>query len=191
MLLPYREWSPTAFDHKGLACDDQQDWLVCPVMRTRDSGPLDRTNFGAFLQGLRDADPERNDHEDHRFGHWGPGWFEIILVRPGTAVEKAARTMANALADYPVLDEMALSEAEHEEASENYSHRDAVFEITRALGLADSTQDRLRNVDQESLFAFLDPEIVSDDSSAYYDLRGAAGRIDRQRMADFLRKECR
>ena len=114
ILQPYSEFQPTGFDARGLACDDQQDWLVCPVSITRDTPEcaLEASNFAVMQQILDKLDPDFEDHEVHRFGHWGPGWFEIILVRPDTACAKEAEECAGALENYPVLDDSDFSERE-------------------------------------------------------------------------------
>lgn len=123
-LPKYSEWSPTQFDRRGLGCDDRQDWLVAPCSQTRDSDALDRSNFAVMSERLRQADTcaseseDYSDHEVHRFGHWGPGWFEIVLVRPGSVCHVAALEMAAALADSPVLCEEHFGELEYEEACE-------------------------------------------------------------------------
>src|SRR5690349_11232303 len=106
-MKPYREFRPTGFDPRGLALDDQQDWLVLPCTRNRDSDCLTESNFDAALKQLGG---ESDDCEVHRFRHWACGWFEIIIVRPGSAAEKEAHEIEAALDDYPVLDEMDLSE---------------------------------------------------------------------------------
>lgn len=116
-LPAYRDWAPTAADVKGLALPAQQEWLVLPFIRHRDSGTLEKSNFEAALEELRDADP---DFELHRFNHWARGWFEIILVRPGSAAAKKAETLARQYEDYPVLDEERLSELESEEEGESW-----------------------------------------------------------------------
>ena len=54
------------------------------------------------------------DYEIHRFGHWGPGWFEIMLVEPNEAGEKLVNDTIGALANYPVLDDELFSELENE-----------------------------------------------------------------------------
>jgi hypothetical protein len=113
MTTLYKDWAPTVFDSKGLMLDDRQDWIVVPVMQTRDSGPLDESNFAAALRILGG---ESETVEVHRFGHWGPGWFEIIIAAPELA-DKVDEIEAS-LADYPVLDESDYSEREWEKASE-------------------------------------------------------------------------
>lgn len=122
-LKTYREWSPTAFDARGLALAERQDWLVCPVMKTRDSDALERSNFDAFERIIA-AQSGTDDHETHRFGHWGPGWFEIILVRPGSPAHKEAAELACALASYPVLDDALHYEYEHDTDDGRCENRD-------------------------------------------------------------------
>lgn len=114
-MQTYSKFRPTDLDIAGLGCPDQQDWLVAPVSVNRDSGPLERSNWRIVLQDLESYDTGE-DLQVHRFGHWGPGWFEIILIRPGTKCAKIAEQWENALADYPVACESDYSELEYEEA---------------------------------------------------------------------------
>lgn len=115
----YGNHRPTQFDHHlEILTDDgtsREDWLVAPVSRTRDSGCLDESNFACLLKELGG---ESDDVEVHRFGHWGPGWYEIILIRPGSKAQQAAEECESALADYPVLNDMDLSERETEAAND-------------------------------------------------------------------------
>ena len=120
-LQRYSEFAPTGFDSKGAFLPDRQDWFLAPVSRTRDSGALSESNFEAALEYLGG---ESDSVEVHRFGHWGPGWFEIILVhptaesKPGVRFVDLADELARSLADYPCLDEEDFSRREWEEASE-------------------------------------------------------------------------
>lgn len=119
-LRPYREFRPTQFDSKGLALNDQQHWLVAPVSQTRDSGPLAQSNFDACLEALGG---ESDTVEVHRFGHWGPGWFEIIVIDPAdTEKVEIAEDIERALENYPVLDDVDFSEREHSEANEVWAN---------------------------------------------------------------------
>lgn len=125
-MKKYKDWSPSRFDARGLNLPDRQEWLVAPVIQTRDSGPLERSNFRVVRLDLEkvqaeDGDPSAPDEPDvevHRFGHWGPGWFEIILVRPGSPAAKKAEEWEAALSDYPVASEEDFSKEEWEEAVE-------------------------------------------------------------------------
>lgn len=115
-MQKYSEFRPTQFDARGLGCRDQQDWFVAPVSQTRDSVPLDQSNFASCLKALGG---ESDNVQVHRFGHWGPGWFEIILINPACLdLVKTAEEIEAALADYPVLDEHDFSEREHAEADQ-------------------------------------------------------------------------
>lgn len=98
----YHEFKPTGFDAAGLNEDAiGADWLVF-LNRNRDSDDLTESNFSI---GLARLGGEGDDVRVHRFGHWACGWFEIIVVRPGTDAERAAVDMTASLEDYPILDE--------------------------------------------------------------------------------------
>jgi hypothetical protein len=117
-LQRYGDFRPTQFDSRGLGLEDRQDWTVAPVSQTRDSDTLAQSNFRTVERDLERIDPDGSDHETHRFGHWGPGWFEIILARPGSACADALREWAGALADYPIADENDWSELQLERAGD-------------------------------------------------------------------------
>ena len=116
-MRTYKEWSPTQYDRAGLNANELERgaWLVLPTIRTRDSGPLERSNFAAALEQLGG---ESDTVEVHRFGHWACGWLEIVLVHPSRLAD--AQAIEDELEDYPVIDEEALSELEFEEASETW-----------------------------------------------------------------------
>lgn len=109
MAVEYRDWAPSTFDRKGLGLPDRQDWIVAPCLQTRDSGPREQSNFAVQEKILA----EKGACEIHRFGHWGPGWVEILLCEPALADEVDA--IGDALAYYPVLDDSDLSERESEQ----------------------------------------------------------------------------
>lgn len=134
--MPYepqnlRRWTydgPTAFDSaSNYAGPDLTHLWIGPVSQTRDSGPLDRSNFAVVSKELEKIGDDWDREHDwdgegdpavaiHRFGHWGPGWYEIILIRADceSALRRADEWVAS-LADYPVADEIHLSEIEFEE----------------------------------------------------------------------------
>ena len=117
-MQTYHEFRPTQFDSTGLGLSEQQNWLVAPVSKTRDSGPLERSNFDATLRALGD---ESETVEVHRFGHWGPGWFEIILIDPTDETHvKEAQEIEDALSDYPVVSDELYSEYENEECAQTW-----------------------------------------------------------------------
>lgn len=110
-MKTYKEFQPTGFDCKGLGLSKRQDWLVLPCSRTRDSGTRAESNF---VVAQRILDDTKAEYEVHRFGHWGPGWFEIILVHPDHA--QAAEEIQGCLEQYPLLDDSDHSEREYEVA---------------------------------------------------------------------------
>ncbi len=155
ITLPrYADWSPTPFDTKGLGLEDRSDWLVCPVLQTRDSDCLARSNFAVVEADLDRVDPEGEDHELHRFGHWGPGWIEILIVRPGTECHRTAQGWVAALAGYPVASDEHFSALEWDEACEAWENT--------------SLRERIRLLADEgqSIFAARRSEFPQDDTGA-------------------------
>jgi len=114
-MLQYKNWAPTGFDLKGLNCKEQQDWLVAPCGNNRDADLLTQANWESQLESLLELeDPET--WQVCRFSHWGSGWFEIILVQPGSKAEELCSKLEAKLADYPVLDEDHFSKVQWEDA---------------------------------------------------------------------------
>ena len=114
-LTVYRDFRPTGFDPAGLNGDENgiSDYLVVPVGRNRDSGIRQESNFQTALKMLGG---ESKKVQVHRFGHWGPGWFEIILVDPkATKKVEIAEEIRSKLEDYPLLDEDDYSRREYED----------------------------------------------------------------------------
>lgn len=137
-MQTYSQFAPTGFDRKGAFLDDdRQSWIVVPVSQTRDSGPLDQSNFASALAMLGG---ESDDVEVHRFGHWGPGWFEVIIVNPANAaLVKIAESIESSLADYPVLDDQDHSRREWDcylESWDSWGRRDYTKLLAKRL-LAD------------------------------------------------------
>jgi len=129
----YADFAPTGFDCKGLAAErmgfepedtDRSDWSVVPAGRNRDSGPLSESNFATSERMLQEVNPEGVDYENHRFGHWACGWFEILIVRPGTTCEGVAKEIERCLENYPILDESDYSKREWEEAQQAWEYTD-------------------------------------------------------------------
>jgi hypothetical protein len=69
---------------------------------------------------LKEQFPEGDTVEIHRFGHWGPGWFEIMILDPKH--ESAVDDIERALADYPVLDDEKMSKIEIEQQREAWDN---------------------------------------------------------------------
>jgi hypothetical protein len=121
-LKRYATFRPTPFDGHLKAVGEfanMEAWYIAPVSVTRDSDVLDRANWEALKERLRKADPSGFHHEEHTFGHWGPGWFSLMLVRPRSLCWRIACDIAYDLEDYPIVDEDLFASMEHEEAYEN------------------------------------------------------------------------
>jgi hypothetical protein len=105
----YADWAPTSFDTRGLGLDDQQDWLVFPMVYTEAvASVLERSNWEVLQRELGDVG------EVHAFNHWATS-FEILLIDPAdTSAVAKAEQMIDALADYLVLDEDHFSGLEYE-----------------------------------------------------------------------------
>jgi len=115
----YAEYAPTGFDSKGIALDDQQDWLVV-IGRNRDSRLLETSNWEVAEKEFQTKHgDEGNGWEVHRFGHWACGWLEIMIVDPDHKAFDTATDMARALENYPVLCEHDYSEREYQATLEN------------------------------------------------------------------------
>ncbi len=184
-LKRYSDHTPTAFDsHLRLpdGCEHQEQWFIAPCSITRDSDSLALSNWGAQLKALKEvAVGDEGDFEVHRFGHWGPGWYEIVLVRPGSECHKVAAELACALESYAVLDELDWSEREQEMAWNGVSAIQ-VLKDSRELELTNSTMDILDGMPDDAIdaamYRHLNVEIIED----YPRVSGS-----RKQLAAFLR----
>lgn len=130
-MITYKDWAPSQHDTRGLNLPERQDWLVAPVMLTRDSKVLDESNFHVILA---DLGGESDTVEVHR--HWACGWFEIILVHPSRAAEVQA--WETKLENYCIANEDDFSRRETDAALEwwdNASLRDRML-ACQARGLS-------------------------------------------------------
>lgn len=185
-MIRYKEFSPTSFDSHINFDDNREDWFVLDVSQNRDSEPLSRSNFRKALEILGG---ESETVEVHRFGHWGPGWFELILLAPER--EEDGNKIEAALADYPVLDDDDFSELEFEELQndwKNWAGRSYVDKLRSVFSLSESTEDFLRDHEEE-LFQFhmkWSPYSVE----LCFDYVEAAEHPSRDDLAIFI-KECK
>jgi hypothetical protein len=93
----FAEFAPTMLDPQGAFIENREDWLVVPVMDQRNASAQQSRRFASVLRQLGG---ESTDVEVYRLGHWLIGWFEILLVRPGTPAEtKALRIEARQRGD--------------------------------------------------------------------------------------------
>lgn len=153
-MQTYAKYRPTGFDGAGAFLPDRQDWFVVPVGRNRDSGPAAESNFKAALEMLGG---ESDDVEVCRFGHWACGWFEIIVVRPGTKFEEIGNDIEAQLEDYPYLDEDDVSNREYEEflsGWSSYGAHDFRRAIRKFFDITGEQEELLDNVDDDNLREF-------------------------------------
>ncbi len=119
-MQTYKQFSPTKYD-SHIELEDREDWLVGPCFINRDSGSLARANWQAFTQEMwnaRTTNEDEVDYEEHRFGHWANGWFELVLIKPGSNAAKKALELEDKLDNYPILDEELHSQLQNEEIYE-------------------------------------------------------------------------
>lgn len=185
-LQTYGQFRPTAFDRAGAFLDDdRQAWIVAPCSQTRDSIPMEQSNFAACLEILGG---ESETVEIHRFGHWGPGWYELILVSPERASEVEA--IAERLESYPLLDEEDASSREWDaylEAWKLWGARDFV-RFAGKSGLSDRAVDLLDSADTEDLRALFESGVKSGEYYTHEGPRVESCKLSRPAMAAFLRK---
>lgn len=135
-------WKPgidgTAFDDASNYMGAHFDNLyVAPAMTHRDADILQRSNWIAQLKILEPLCGLVWDDEGvNGSNNWAVGWTECFLIHPNNEVAlRAAEELADALEGYPVLDDNAFSELEHEEANEYWASlnvRERAFEADRS-----------------------------------------------------------
>lgn len=160
-MKQYKDFQPTGFDCKGLGLPDQQDWYVAPVSQTRDSGCIDQSNFAAALKILGG---ESETCEVHRFGHWGPGWYEIIIVSPERLAE--LEELESTLEDCCVLDDSDLSERENEDyqrAWASFGWKEFIDALKRTFQLEIETVYRLQDISENALLTWYESLVLSGD----------------------------
>lgn len=197
-MKTYSQFRPTQFDsHINLdrqldGEETRENWLVAPVSRTRDSGALDQSNFESALQSLGG---ESETVEVHRFGHWGPGWYEIILIAPDSDAARIGEEIESALENYPVLDDEDYSSREHEEYLEAWDSRDFINALRNEFKLAYDTHNFLDELDTDTLRAFHESLIPSGEYYTPYS-EGISIRTDisarnctRDQLAAFIREQ--
>ena len=110
--------------HRANDLDDPEDWAII-YTHHRDSGLLDQSNAATIAKALEPfTDTDDPDVIAEHHGHWGVGWIDGYAVRvfKDGQITKAFRTyheLAEALAQYPVLDEEDYSQRELEATLNN------------------------------------------------------------------------
>jgi RNA polymerase subunit RPABC4/transcription elongation factor Spt4 len=115
-----------------------KDWTgyFVIVSQNRDSGTLEKVNFQTARKLLSKWEGEEVNETApgdipcpqmqvtvSSANHWGCGWIDSLMIHkdaPEAALVEAAEIIC-ALADYPCLDDMALSNLEYEEAAESWN----------------------------------------------------------------------
>ena len=185
----YKDFRPTSLDSEGLNLPDQQDWLVGPVVRTRDSGLLTQSNFESFLDKLGG---ESNNVKIHRFGHWGPGWYEIVLIRPSTKEQTVAEKLENKLNSHPILDENDLSSREQEAYSDNWESigkQEFIYALCSKFNLSEleeTTLDSCTSDKMLSLYESLIPSGDTHDDDGYQNISRAMKNCGRGELDNFF-----
>jgi len=152
---------------------------------------LEQSNFAAALEQLGG---ESETVEVHRFGHWGPGWFDIVIVNPSdTARVSIAEGISRRLEDYPILDEEDFSERESDEFADSWNNWGCAEyrrNLIRDFGLSEATEERLDEIDDESLCelytAHTSEAYVSESSGV--SIPADTGSLTRDELAAFLRE---
>lgn len=149
-----RHDSSTRPDHYVGSWPGTEGFLLTVAMH-RDSDAVDRSNFEiaqTLLVEVADTLPPDDEPSMgwvtiHRASHWAVGWVEYLWVADTPKLAEAALNMLNALTDYPVLDEMHLSELESTELADHLS--DNLSYLTRsALTSAGHELDELPDTDR-------------------------------------------
>lgn len=102
------------------------DGFLLTLAMHRDSDAVDKSNFEVAQTRLAevaatlpaDDEPDMGWVTTHTASHWAVGWIEYIWVCDTPKLAEAALDILNALEDYPVLDDMHLSELESTELAE-------------------------------------------------------------------------
>lgn len=113
--------SPSDFGYSGDNEKMFETWSLGPVIETRDSGLLDKSNAKALLNYLK---VEHKDLEDDwtitSCSHWAVGWVNHlsfrVIEKDGTPTRmfRVVKAWFAALDDYPVADEEMYSMMESE-----------------------------------------------------------------------------
>lgn len=183
----YKDFKPSQFDSHIELEEDRENWLVVPCSHTRDSGCLDESNFHSALKRLGG---ESDKVEVHRFNHWGPGWFEIILVHP--SLTYLVKEMEQDLEGYPILDEWDYSEREtqaEDEAWEAFGAEEVSQALGKHFGLQDTTLAWLQGREGElfGLYQQYTSGTEHTETEVIFPLSWIEG-LSREEMADWIKK---
>ena len=151
-----KNFSPTPFDPKGLGVEaGRADWLIVTT-RNRDDEIRTQSNFETALERLKSVD-RGEDVETFGAGHWACGWYEGIIVRPGSPAEAEAEDIRDRLETYPLLDEEDVSRREmeaYDEAMERWGCDDFVCGLAQKFQMSEKDRDLLVDADKQKIIEF-------------------------------------
>ncbi len=132
---------PGSFMYMGDNEEMFETWSLGPTIQHRDSPILDKSNAAAMISTL-EADPTlADDWYVSESSHWGVGWVEQLSFKvvdtdgKPSRVARVIKGMMDSLEEYPVLDDSAFSEMEHEATLKNIGGH------YKGSGLHDDTPD--------------------------------------------------
>lgn len=142
------------------------DYFYAGVGQSRDSDVLERTNFASMLDALGG---ESSTVIVSRAGHWAVGWVEAILIHESDSKSlRIADEIAKQLEGYPVIDDMAYSEACQEEVNSTYEFYLSDFRKT-VCEMAGLEFDSLSKAEQDEVDAFSSAVLSEDDGYRGHD----------------------
>lgn len=152
----YKDWAPGPGDIKGKGIHHLDnpymfnEWLVAPLIRTRDCGHLSQSNWDYVIKLLEG--PEDEDYDDYEvmsWNHWACGWFDMIVVKQGTRAHVLMNKVETSLESYPALDEDDWMQRESDD------HHDQIMEACfEAIDYAKSEEDVREHFDIASEDSF-------------------------------------
>lgn len=151
----WRELSRQYPDSYGGYWPGDDDLLRVGIGQSRDSSPLEESNYRSALKLLREKatenglDPDEAVQE-HRASHWAVGWVESLWIADVDSMREAVRDLHAALSHYPVVNEDDYSDLEQEGREEVYrmvqsdafgwaASRAGVFEVAETFESEDAS----------------------------------------------------
>jgi hypothetical protein len=116
------------FSLKELGIPEEEygvQWAMIPWGRSRDSQILEECNYEAVMKALK---PFKSNVVEMHATHWAVGWVEEIFVKVLDKKGKPTRAglavidLMDAYENYPVFDEMCVSDKEYENALGNIEY---------------------------------------------------------------------
>lgn len=188
----YKDWNSTHYDIKGLGSNRHNigQWLVFPVMKTRDSDILTQCNYECVIKAFENIgydgesdNPENDLIQVHSFNHWACGYFDLILVNPfnETAVNLAIE-LTESLNNYPVLNDERFSELQLEDQYKSFKNcykSDYISELEKQFP---ELTDCLYDIDNDILYEYFNS--VADSCGIEWELDSSGSNIDYDSIAE-------